>query len=177
MPLRVHNVRLLVENEVPDNCCPSCSIFKPDHLRPEIGKTCQMQLNAKKSKSGLSKRPRLDNARKLRGIYFIDPADEELKDIMKNARTKLEVPMPAAMHCKIRRGMYKKLVAILILACIVEDDNPTRNRMERTLHKGHEDKVAGRGMNSLSHYNLVHKFIPMPQTMKIPDAKVAVDKE
>ena len=29
----------------------------------------------------------------------------------------------------------------------------------------------------MSHYNLVHKFIPPPQTMKIPDAKAAVDKE
>ena len=26
-------------------------------------------------------------------------------------------------------------------------------------------------MNSLNHYNLVHKFIPMPQAMKILDAK------
>ena len=32
-------------------------------------------------------------------------------------------------------------------------------------------------MNSLSHENLVHKFIPMPQAMKIPDAKAAVEKE
>ena len=29
----------------------------------------------------------------------------------------------------------------------------------------------------MSHYNLVHKLIPMPQTMKNPDAKAAVDKE
>ena len=29
----------------------------------------------------------------------------------------------------------------------------------------------------MNHYNLVHKFIPMPQAMKIPDAKAAVDKE
>ena len=34
-----------------------------------------------------------------------------------------------------------------------------------------------RGDNSLQHYNLVHKFIPMPQAMKIPAAKAAVDKE
>ena len=27
--------------------------------------------------------------------------------------------------------------------------------------------------NSLQHYNLVHKFIPMPQAMKIPAAKAA----
>ena len=31
--------------------------------------------------------------------------------------------------------------------------------------------------NSLQHYNLVHKFIPMSQAMKIPAAKAAVDKE
>ena len=41
----------------------------------------------------------------------------------------------------------------------------------------HEDHIAGKGENSLQHYNLVHKFIPMPQAMKIPAAKAAVDKE
>ena len=29
----------------------------------------------------------------------------------------------------------------------------------------------------MTHYNLVHKFIPMPQAMKILDALAAVDKE
>ena len=33
-----------------------------------------------------------------------------------------------------------------------------------------------KGMNSLSHYNLVQKFIPMPQAVKIPDARAAVVK-
>ena len=49
--------------------------------------------------------------------------------------------------------------------------------MEETLPKYHEDHIAGKGDNSLQHYNLVHKFIPMPQAMKIPAAKAAVDKE
>ena len=49
--------------------------------------------------------------------------------------------------------------------------------MEGALHKGHEDHIAGRGINSSNHYNLVHKFILMPQAMKIPDAKAAVDEE
>ena len=34
-----------------------------------------------------------------------------------------------------------------------------------------------KGDNSIQHYNLVHKFIPMPQVIKIPEAKAAVDKE
>ena len=49
--------------------------------------------------------------------------------------------------------------------------------MEGSLHKNHEDHVAGKGMNSLSHCNLVRKFIPMPQAVKIPAAKAAVEKE
>ena len=40
----------------------------------------------------------------------------------------------------------------------------------------HEDHIAAKGDNSLQHYNLVHKFIPMPQAMKIPAAKAALDK-
>ena len=49
--------------------------------------------------------------------------------------------------------------------------------MEGSPHTNHEDHIAGKGMNSLSHCNLVHKFIPMPQAMKIPNAKAAVKKE
>ena len=51
--------------------------------------------------------------RKARGIYFIDPDDEGVKDIMKNARGKLEIPMPAAMPCKLQRDTYRKPVAQL----------------------------------------------------------------
>ena len=62
-------------------------------------------------------------------------------------------------------------------ACILEVRQSTRMRMEETLLNYHEDHIAGRGENSLQHYNLVHIFIPMPQAMKIPAAKAAVDKE
>ena len=51
--------------------------------------------------------------------------------------------------------------------CVWENSEPSH----------HEDHIAGKGENSLQHYNLVHKFIPMPQAMKIPAAKAAVDKE
>ena len=41
-------------------------------------------------------------------------------------------------------------------ACIVEADESMRIRMEGPPHKNHEDHIAGKGMSSLSHYNLVH---------------------
>ena len=53
----------------------------------------------------------------------------------------------------------------------------TRQRVESSQLPNHEDHIAGKGFTSMSHFILVHKFIPMPQAMKIPDAKVAVDKE
>ena len=59
-------------------------------------------------------------------------------------------------------------------ACIVEAHESTRKRLECTLPRNHEDHIADKGFNSITHYSLVHKFIPMPQAMKIPDA---VDKE
>ena len=62
-------------------------------------------------------------------------------------------------------------------ACIVEAQESTRQRLESTLSRNHEDHIAERVFNSLTHYNLVHKSTPMPQATKIPDAKAAVDKE
>ena len=63
------------------------------------------------------------------------------------------------------------------LSCILEASESTRLRVGESLPNHHEDHIAGKGDNSLQHYNLVHKFTPMPQAMKIPAAKAAVDKE
>ena len=38
-----------------------------------------MRRNAQKQKWAIEE-PRLDNAGRLRGVYFIDPSDEEFKD-------------------------------------------------------------------------------------------------
>ena len=61
-------------------------------------------------------------------------------------------------------------------AYIVEADETMRIRMEGSQGKNHEDHIAGKGMNLLSHYNLVHKIVRVPEAMKMPDAKATVDK-
>ena len=114
----------------------------------------------------------LDNARKLRGIYFIDPEDKEFKETIKNARKKLETPMAPAMPCKISKnnkncGNGEKFNTVKSkLACILKADESTRMRMGNSIPHYHQDHIAGKGDNSLQHYNLVHKFIPMPQAVK-----------
>ena len=95
-------------------------------------------------------------------MYFIDPADEEFTETIENAQRKLEVPMSAAMPCKSRGSEYRETSSApgtrkTQYACIVEADESTRKRMEGTLREGHEDHNAGKGINSLNRYILVHK--------------------
>ena len=83
----------------------------------------------------------------------------------KNARRKLEVLMPAAMPCKVWDPKWLGETRNALgsckskYACIVEVDKSTRKRMGGSLHKDHEDYIAGKAINSLNHYNLVHKFM------------------
>ena len=92
----------------------------------------------------------------------------------KNARKKLETPIAPAMPCKnlkknCRSGASNKIKTTL--ACILEADESARLRMGESLPNHHEDHIARKGDNSLQHCNLVHKFIPLPQAMKIAAAK------
>ena len=134
----------------------------------------------RRSKGGHHGELHLDNARKLRGIYFIDPEDKEFKETIKDARKKLETPVAPAMPCKIMkkncgRGASKKNKTKL--ACILEASGSTRLRIGESLPDDFEDHIAGKGSNSLQHNILNHKYVPMPQATKIPAAKAAVDKE
>ena len=67
----------------------------------KCGRICLMQRIRKQKQRWAVVKPKLDDARQMRGIFFIEPNDEEFKLTMKAARRKLEVPMPAAMPCKI----------------------------------------------------------------------------
>ena len=66
---------------------------------------------------------------------------------MKAARRKLEVPMPAAMPCKIpikgsgktHRSIGKRKTKY---ACAVDADVSTRPRIERAVHKHHQDHIT-----------------------------------
>ena len=61
------------------------------------------------------------------------------------------------------------------LTCVLEADATKRLRLEGTEPGIHEDPMKGKGYNSLHHYNLLHKSIPMPQTIKMPVPKEAVE--
>ena len=62
---------------------------RPDHLWPELWKSMGKHAKLKEKQKWAEEKIHLDNARKLRGIYFIDPKDKEFKETIKNARKKL----------------------------------------------------------------------------------------
>ena len=134
---------------------------RPDHLWPELWIKFGRNAKLKEKHKWSNEKPKLDNARKLRGIYFIDPEDKELKETIKNARKKWETSVAPATPWKISKNSQhgvtrgKSNVIKSKLACIVEASESTRLRMGESLPNHHEDHIAGKGDNSLQHYNLV----------------------
>ena len=57
-----------------------------DHLWPEILEKYVKKLTMKEKQNWSSERPKLENARKLRDIRFIDPEGKDFVEVIKNAR-------------------------------------------------------------------------------------------
>ena len=96
---------------------------RPDHLWPELWKSMGKHAKLKEKQKWSNEKLHRENARKLRGIYFIDPEDKEFQETIKSARKKLETSVAPATPCK----MMKKNCAIggsnkikTKLACILE---------------------------------------------------------
>ena len=152
---------------------------RTDHLWPELWESMGKHAILQEKQKWSDEKIQLENARKLGGIYFIDPEDTEFKETIKNARKKLETSVAPAMPCKIKKncgrgGSDKNKTK---LACILEADESTRLRMGNSVPNHHEDRIAGKIENSLQHYKLVYNFIPIHQPLLIPAAKAAVEKE
>ena len=146
----------------------------PGDVWPAMWKYMSNAVKKKAKQKWSIEEPKLENARQLRGIFFTEPNDEEFKLSIKAAHRKLEVPMPAALPCKIptkssgetHRNIGKRRTRF---ACIVDADECTRPRLEGAGQKPHQGHITAKGTNSITHDSLVHKFGPMPQALQIPD--------
>ena len=106
-------------------------------------------VKSKAKKKWAIEKPKLDNARQMRGIFFIEPEDEEFKHTMKNARRKLEVRMPAAMPCKTPvngRGESCRSIGKHKTKSdrFVDADESIRIRLDCVTHRYHEDHIAAK---------------------------------
>ena len=82
---------------------------RPDHVWPDVWTRIGKAAQKKEKQEWANEKPKLDNARRMRGIYFIDREDEGFKETIKYAKRKLEVHMDAAMPSKKKT---KKLVQL-----------------------------------------------------------------
>ena len=141
---------------------------RPDHLWPELRKSMGKHAKLKEKHKWSEVKLHLENARKLRGIYFSSTPT------IRNSRIPSRTRVRSWKHQWLLLCLPKlwKIVGVMDptklktkLACILEADESTRMRMGNSIPSNHEDHIAGKGENSLQHYNLVHKFIPMPQKL------------
>ena len=160
------------------------STSRPDHLWPELW--IKSGRNAKLKKRGISGHMKKPNS------IMPENYEEFILLTLKRKNSKKPLGILARnwkcqwhLLCLVRQATKENHGATRgksnentsKLACILEASESTRLRMEESLPNQHEDHIARKRDNSLHHYNLVHKFIPMPQAMKFPAAKAAVDKE
>ena len=68
-----------------------------------IWKTMRRNAKLKEKQKWSNEKFYLENARKLRGFYFIDPEDKEFNENIKNACEKLETSVVPAVLCKIMK--------------------------------------------------------------------------
>ena len=125
----------------PKSECPDIWIRLPRHKWPKYLTTqllCEVFCSQEKQKWAIEK-PNLDNARRLRGIYFIDPEDKEFKKTIRHATKKLETPMAPAMPCKTCKKSKKAEIRSNTndfkskFACILKASESTRMRVEESL--------------------------------------------
>ena len=62
---------------------------RPDHVWPEVWPRIGKAPQNRENHEWAIEKPKRENARQLRGIYFIDPDEEEYQDTMKNAMRKI----------------------------------------------------------------------------------------
>ena len=73
----------------------------PDDVWPGLWNYLSDAAKKKVKQRWAIEKPKLDNARQLKGIFFIEPNDEDFKLTINAVRRKLEVPIPAVMPCTI----------------------------------------------------------------------------
>ena len=61
---------------------------RPDYVGPEVWTKIGKAAQNREKQEWPKEKPKLDNARKLRGIYFIDPDDKEYSEIIKKRKKK-----------------------------------------------------------------------------------------
>ena len=122
---------------------------RPDNVWPDIWKHNSDESKKKAKQRWAIEKPKLDNARQLRGIFFIEPNDEEFKLTMKAARKNWgssdasgnALQNTDKEQWETHRNIGKRKTKY---ACVVDADGSTRPRPEGAGHKPHQDHITAK---------------------------------
>ena len=113
-------------------------------LLPEIWKDVSDASKRKKKQKWAIEKSKLENARRFRGICFIDSDDEEFKDIMRKRVESWKFRCP--VQCFANFNVTSRETCRTVEehktkdACIGEADECMRKSMEGSHHKNHEEE-------------------------------------
>ena len=90
---------------------------RPEHLWPELWTKLGRNAKLSEKQKWSNEKPKLHNARRLRGIYFIDPEDKEFKETIRNAQRNWKHQwLPLCLARRARRTSMERPVAILMIS-------------------------------------------------------------
>ena len=90
---------------------------RPDHLWPELWIKLGRSAKLKEKQKWSNEKPKLNNARRWRGIYFIDPEDKEFKETIRNARKNWKHQwLPPCLARHARKARMGRPVARLMIS-------------------------------------------------------------
>ena len=138
---------------------------RPDHLRPELWIKLGRNDKLKERQKWSNEEPKLENARRLRGIYFIDFEDKEFKETIKNVRKKLKhrwlQPCFARLARRVRKGrpVARLMISNQNLRALWKPVNPQDCVWKNLYRIIMRTILQERGTIHWKHYNLVHKIL------------------
>ena len=129
-------------------------ISRPDYLWPELGRNDNLR-----SRNGSVKN---------RNSIMLEEYEEQISLTQRTRNLKKHQWLPPRLARQARRVSMGRPVARLRvsnqnLRVSWKASESTSMRVEESPPNYHEYHFAGKGDSSLQYYNLVHKFIPMPQ--------------
>ena len=165
-----------------DICGPGRLTNRQVTSRPELWTKLGRNAKLREKQKWSVEKPKLHDARRLRGVYFIDLEDQEFQETIMNARKNWKHQwLPPCFARQPRRVSMGRPVATLMISSLnlrvswkpvnlqeCEWKNLYQNIMRTIL------QVKG-----TIRYNITiwYTIFRMPQAMKIPAANAAVDKE
>ena len=165
---------------------------RPENIWPEIWSNMSKKSRQKEKQHRQKKKSKLDKARKLKGIYCFDPEDMKFKEnvnmregsgnSMWTLQCRANCDRSQENHPWRRQRIHKRKFATgtrreksfakttrketqLFTHAKVKSRNLQESSVQRYKNRHHGDLIAEKENNSVSHYNLFHIAIPMPQAV------------